>query len=229
MAYRSRYRSRRPRRRFYRRRRVFRGKRLRRTIKSTVNRMAETKFLIFPMVSVFPTIPNSWQYFIPSIAQGTSIFGQRLGRKLAIRGYSLVGTLIGGQSNLATDDKVNTVRFVTGLCSSSFATPASTPLSLINFDDPILRVGSMAQAGLKLFKDRYMELKTAGRDSTGYLPAMKRFFFKHKFKKDYVIEYADDTATTPNRNIFIAFRSDSALAPSPGFTNGFLKVWYKDI
>lgn len=229
MAYRRRSRSGRRyrRRRSYRRRR---GSRMKRAIVSTVNRMAETKWCIFATSAIWPTITSAaWSHYIPSIANGSSIFGQRVGRKIAIKGFSIIGTLQGGQSNVALDDKYNVIRFCTGIARGAQAAPAGTPLSTIGFNDPILKVGSAAQNNITVMHDRYITLVSQSRDSTGYMPAVKRFYFKHLFKKPLTITYADDTANTPNQNIFIAFLGDSNIAPSPGFTTGFLKVYYKDI
>lgn len=191
--------------------------------------MAETKYVIDYCTGSFSSIASSWLYYKPAITLGTGSFANRIGRKVSISGFEIVGTIVGGQSNLATDDKRNTLRIVVGTTSGAQAAPLGTPLAGIAFSDPIIRIGAAATARLHLYKDRFFNMLSSSPDSTGYMPAMRKVFFKHNFKRPLVINYADDTANNPDRNYFIAMISDSFLAPHPGFTTGFIKTYYKDI
>lgn len=206
----------------YSRRKSF--KNFARKVRSVITRSNETKYSANYLPSVFPTISSTWsESNFTALAQGDDVFSQRQGRRIAVTGFYLIGTLQGGQSNLATDDRINTVRMVGWVADNS--TPMATaghPISDL--------IGKRNNAGL-IYKwcDRYFNLMSPGRDSTGYMPAIRHIKIYHKFKKPVIIDYSSTTGASWNKAIGMSMISDSTLAPSPGFTVGQIRMMYKDI
>lgn len=217
-----------------RRRRIFRRRRrygsMKRTIRRVVNKMSETKYYISPgLPSSISSI--SWTYLFPFTDQGVESFSKRVGRKIAITSIQLHGTLQGGQSNLATDDKINSVRIICANFRLNGLNALSTvnPFSSATLSTPILKSGQYGSYYNKIFYSKVMTLSSPGPDSTGYMPAFRRVHIKILLKKPIIVTYSDNGYEFPNQIPGIAFLSDSALAPNPGFTNGFCKFTYKDI
>jgi len=156
------------------------------------------------------------------LAQGASI-NQRIGLAIEPRSLTIEGTLQGGQSNLATDDSVNTFRVLI------VAGPPGVTPSSINVSS-IIDVRSTPGVDVVL-ADRIVTLESPSRDGTGYMPAVKRFklVITDLRKKIGPIYFTGGAGTVKNRELWICVVSDSAVAPSPGFINGALKFDYYDL
>lgn len=220
------------RRRSYRRKFTRRNRRtgLKKTIRRVVNRMSETKRFQYPMQLTFNAITTSWTYAPPTISQSTAQLGSRIGRKIALTSMSFCGTLRGGQSNISTDDKINTVRIVCLVAKCNGDQVSSlTPLSGVGISDPIWKTGPVGANYSQLLLSRVITLASPAPDSVGYMPAYRRIRWRHVFKRPLVINYTDDSPNFPDKIPFICMLSDSSLPPSPGFTDGYMKFTYKDI
>lgn len=192
--------------------------------------MAETKRAYYPLASAFGSISSTWQYFSFALGQGLDSLGQRIGKKIAITTVSFSGLLHGGQSNLATDDKVNSVRMVVMDCRlNNQALGTLTPLSGIGISDPIYKTTAIGAMYSKIHYSKVINLASPGPDSTGYMPAIRHVKFRHVYRKPLIINYQDTSSTYPDKMPFICALSDSVLAPNPGFTNGYIKLTYKDL
>lgn len=227
------------RRRFRRRFSSRRGyKRIRKTIRKTVINMAETHSANYSLSTIFSPITTTWLDTILFPSQGGQST-QVVGRRYEIIGFKLFGTLAGGQTNTALDDKYNIVRMMAGIFDGDSVAFTSTqrwpvlsqglttPVSLRN---PVYPADGSTQPMRRKVKDKVVNLVPYGRDSTGYLPAIKNISFSHKFKKPIVVNYLNDGGTLrADKYLSIGMCSDSTGLPSPGFISGSLIWYWKDL
>lgn len=199
-------------------------KKFARKVRSVITHSSESKFSIQYLATNFSAVGNVWvENNFVNFAQGDDIFAQRQGRRIAVTGFYLNGILQGGQSNLATDDNNNIVRLVGWVAES--ATPMATGSTGIN---DILTKRSNPYL-MNKWMDRYINLRSAGRDSTGYMPASQTLRLYHKFRRPIIVDYSGTGTGTWNKAVGVSMISDSALAPSPGFVIGNIRFTYKDI
>jgi len=222
------------RRRFVRarpRRRVVRTRKaVARVVRQVMRRSVELKRITpIPLTTSFTTISSAWTEvnFADAITSNASDIGNRIGRKIAIRSFYLDGVLQGGQSNLSTDDRFNTVRFVVGLWRNTL------PCASSGFDmsSMINQSGLSTTGGVNLirkYRDFKVVLQSPGQDTTGYLPAVRKVRIYIKFRKPIVITFGSTNATTDqDKRLYLSVRSDSIAPPSPGFVNGsYTATWY---
>lgn len=140
---------------------------------------------------------------------------QRQTNRVIITRVIMSGTLVGGQSNLVTDDPYNTVRLslITATTAAAFSGYSmSNPLS------PYINPGL-----LRVHHDRLIPLRVPAADSTGYIRAM----MPHRFTIviNSTINYSSTgSGGIPSPNMFLLALSDSSLSPSPGFVSGCVVV-----
>lgn len=217
-------------RKFYKRRPFRRstkriGRKFKSYVKRTISRTLEKKSYSFTMnQSPFSTMSGTAEYLFCNPSQSTTSTG-RIGRKIKITKIRFSGCVIaGGQSNLGTDDKYNVVRLCLATWKKGITlTPFAT--NSIGIGTPLDR--DTYQLLGKVYYDKTLIMNTAGRDSTGYLPTIRKWSMKKKFK-NLVINYADETATYWDKQLFFSVATDSGLAPSPGFIAGTMRVWWED-
>ena len=153
----------------------------------------------------------------------------RIGRKIAVTSFYLDGVLQGGQSNLAADDAFNTIRFVLGLWRER----APCTLNGLNISSMINKSGYAVTGGVSLirkYRDFKVILSTPGADSTGYLPAVRKFKIYVKFRRPINIMFPATTATTTqNKFLILSVISDSVAPPNPGFISGTYSLSWFDI
>lgn len=228
---------------FRRRKRRFGGrrgsyKRMKKVIRRTVNNMAETHSLVISLSSPFSSISTAWVENILIPSQG-GLSTQIVARRYEITGFSLFGTVTGGQANTSADDKYNTLRIVAAVFDGDAASLAptakwptlvqgtSTPIRLRN---PVYPVDGSTQMMRRKLKDKLFTLVSDSRDSTGYMPAVKSVGMSYRFKKPLVINYCNESGTLkPDKYVAIGMVSDSSLVPSVGFIAGALTWFWKDI
>lgn len=220
------------RRRFVRRARPARTRRVKtiaRVARRVVMRMSELHRLTpVALTSSMGSISSTWHEIdlCDDIAMGGDL-GQRIGRKIAVNSFYLDGVLQGGQTNLATDDRFNTVRFVLGLWRSRTPCTANslTMSSMINKSGYGVTGGASL---IRKFRDFKVILSTPGADSTGYLPAVRKVRIYVKFRRPITILFpASAATTTQSMFLILSVISDSVAIPNPGFTNGsFTLSWY---
>lgn len=159
----------------------------------------------------------STQTLTGQIQIGTALT-QRVGRSIHIKRISLDGILVGGQSNLATDDNRNTVRLV----CAEMDVGASLSIAVGDILDPRTQRGIQ-----RIYYDQLIFLQSPGRDSTGYMPAMRRVSISLPINRD--LSYVTDGLNGESRTYFAWFMvSDSLLAANPGFTSGATLTEYTD-
>lgn len=200
-------------RRYYRRPRVYRSRALRPELKRIETQLSASTMASIPSTGVYLN-------FVKGLAQGTD-YNKRIGDKVAIMGWTLYGQLEGGQSNLATDDSHNFIRIMF-LSTQQGAALSPTP----NFDLPINR--QTVTNLIAVYMSKMFSLYSPGRDSTGYMPALKMVKMSRKCRKPIVIKFSQGGSTTPSFDLLMYATSDSGVVPNPGFSNGWLRVFYVD-
>lgn len=193
-------------------------------VRSVIRKTSESKYVSQYPTTNFSSVSTSWsEANFVSISQGDDVFAQRQGRRIAVTGFYLNGTIHGGQSNLATDDRTNSVRIV-GTVSTNATPMASAGPGLSDMITP------RATAGVLLkWMDKHIILQSPSGDSTGYMPAIKTVKYYHKFKKPVIIDYSGTTSGTWNKAVCLSMISDSSVVSHPGFVNGQVRLIYKDI
>jgi len=130
----------------------------------------------------------------------------------------LQGTIVGGQSNLVTDDAYNFVRFGVVICEPG------TTISAFNLNS--LADPRAHQGVIKWVHDETIPLCVRGLDSTGYVP--NPVVLKKTFQINQDLTYYNATTGISGRTVLFYMVSDSAAASHPGFTSGLLTGWFVD-
>jgi hypothetical protein len=181
----------------------------------------EVKLYTYSLSDIFGSVSTSpsQQCLVSDIAQGTDL-SNRVGRSIRALTVDWDGTLVGGQSNLSTDDKYNTVRMIVWL---GVAVYIGTPgFSVGGYVDP--RYFRQVQ---KVLFDKKYTLKSFARDSTGYMPAV--LHVKDSVKLSLPVDFAGSTTDTECGLVpYVTIVSDSSASPSPGFTSGSLALRFTD-
>lgn len=169
----------------------------------------------------FGTTPVYYEW-TGGIISGTGV-AQRIGRRIHVHDIRLCGTLHGGQSNNALDDNHNSVRVVVVSGTPSvMGTSISASLSL-STQFTRTSIGALDE----VFYDKTVDLASPGRDSTGYMPALKRFDITIPVNRPF--QYTSEgTAIASFRALYIACVSDSSAAPSPGWDSGYMTIRFSD-
>ena len=222
---------RRFRRRFGTRKRL---RRMKKVIRKTVYNMAETKTYWYDLTT-WNTIGTTWrvQNLLPSVGAD---FASLIGKKYELVGIRLSGTLVGGQSNLVTDDPWDHVRIVAcEMTGSARVIPVNMPTMTWGIHTPIRLKSPVSPADgttcyikRKLF-DKTFKIVSPGRDSTGYIQGTREVYIYKRFKKPLVLEYETNGQANPTSYVSVNFISDSSAVPNPGFANGVLEFFWKDI
>lgn len=147
-----------------------------------------------------------------TIAQGSDIFSQRLGRRIIVKRVTFRGQLLGAQTNSVADDPYNSVRVTLVRC-----VPAAT-FSSYTINNAIDRRFSSSAGLLEVLYDRTVVVDVYGKDSTGYIAkAMEYEFDVHCHVP---IEYGATAAGTPiDQELVVYMTSDSAAVVNPGFAS----------
>lgn len=181
----------------------------------------EQKFITNPLTVAFSSISTAVSFIDLSalIGAGTDYFN-RVGRQITQHNLSLSGTLVGGQSNLATDDPYNVLRIsvVKGNVGMTFGVWGLT--QVLSADTVI---------GLdRVLMDRFITLESPGRNSTGYMPAIKRVDFSVDLR-NVVTHFTTAAAGSQNgETCFLVMISDSTVMSNPGFVDGSWVLKFSD-
>jgi len=184
----------------------------------------ELKFLPYVLNASFASVSSAGTTLDVGalIAQGTQS-DQRVGRSVFVKDLVFDATLEGGQSNLATDDSHNTFR----ICVY-----AGGPAALIA---ALATVGSLSgwqgpenlSSCRRVLHDSVHELVSPGRDSTGYMPALKKF--KCVVPVNRRLVYTGTAGSTVSfETIVLWMISDSAVPSHPGVTYGNFCLRFSD-
>jgi hypothetical protein len=174
------------------------------------------------LASTFPSINTSWSVFEPTnnIRLGTD-YNARLGRYVYLEKIRVSGTLVGGQSNLSSDDSRNVVRIVVAITGDAFT---SSSLSGLSLSSPITNMNVTGL--LRVLQDRTVNLRVFGSDSVGYVPSQQLLDMVIPVSQNVI--YNDSVggfSPVPQINIFVI--SDSSLSPSPGFVSGYIQTFFR--
>lgn len=182
---------------------------------------AEQKFITNPLNVAFSSVSTAVSYIdlTALMGAGTDYFN-RVGRQVTLRNLSVSGTLVGGQSNLATDDPYNVMRIsvVKGNVGMSFGVWGLT--QVLSADTVI---------GLdRVLMDRFITLESPGRNSVGYMPAIKRVEFNVPLAST-VTHFTTAAAGSQNgETCYLVMISDSTVVSNPGFVDGSWVVRFDD-
>lgn len=180
----------------------------------------EVKFYSEALTSYFASVSTTTVFrdLFAYIAQGTDI-NNRLSRSIKSEWVVIRGTLMGGQSNLATDDNRNSFRV-----SLVEVVPGTSPSGFGLSTVPDVRLTAGFQ---RIVWDKVIELESPGKDSTGYMPAIVPFSLKIPYRK--LMRYTtSSTAPTTGSTLMLIASSDSAVASNPGFVDGTWTVFFTD-
>jgi hypothetical protein len=146
----------------------------------------------------------------------------RIGNVIRTTEIGFNGTLVGGQSNVIADDPYNSVRVLVLEGNTALLT---TNVALFTMSAVI---SPATIPGLRqIHYDKICDLVPPGRDSTGYMPAVRVFNWSKKISRQ--IAYTGAAANTDYLNSFcIVMVTDSAIVPHPGFENGSAFVNFVD-
>lgn len=153
------------------------------------------------------------------IGAGTDYFN-RVGRQITLQSLTVSGTMVGGQSNLATDDPYNVVRIsvVKGNVGMTFGVWG---LTQVLSTDTVLGLD-------KVYMDSFLTLQSPGQASTGYMPAVKRVEFSVDLRH-VVTHFTTAAAGSQNgETCYLVMVSDSTVMPNPGFINGSWVLRFSD-
>jgi len=180
----------------------------------------ERKFYSLGLLSSFPSISSTVSITdIGQVSAGTD-YNNRIGRTMEIVKFKLVGQIIGGQSNLGTDEQRNTFRIALIEANAGFTASGFKNYSVL---DPRLWPGMV-----RVLYDRSISLASPGRDTTGYMPAAKELNIA--VPMHLVIKYTGTAANSDSTtSLFLLMVSDSAISPNPGFTGGSAIVEFIDL
>lgn len=181
----------------------------------------EQKFITNPMTSAFSSVSTAVSYIDLTALMGAGTdYYNRVGRQITQKWLSVSGTLVGGQSNLATDDPYNVFRItvVKGNVGMTFGTWG---LTQVLSPDTILGLD-------RVLLDRFITLESPGRDSTGYMRAVKRVEFSVRLP-DVVTHFTTAAAGSQNgETCYLVMISDSAVVSNPGFVDGSWVLRFTD-
>lgn len=181
----------------------------------------ESKFITNPLTTAFSSVSTSVTYIdlAALVGAGTDYYN-RVGRQITQQNLSVSGTLVGGQSNLATDDPYNVLRItvVKGNVGMTFGTWG---LTQVLSADTILGLD-------RVLSDRFITLQSPGRDSTGYMRAVKRVEFNVRLP-DVVTHFTTAAAGSQNgETCYLVMISDSTVMSNPGFVDGSWVLRFSD-
>lgn len=182
-------------------------------------RQVELKDSFLPLTGTFGSVGSTSVSQFLAISQGIDA-NQRIGRHITVTGFEVVGNLIGGQSNLSTDDRYNQVRIAIVQTNAGQA----PTMDLVSPLDP--RFNSAVGLRRVLF-DQVYTLVSPGKDSTGYMPAARRIEIRGRCNIPIVFNGSGGSTACVN-TVGIVMVSDSGLAPNPGFTQGYWRLLYHD-
>lgn len=213
-------------------------KRMKKVIRRTVFNMAETKSATLALATVYSPLTTTWVESILIPSQG-GLSTQMIGRRYELIGFTLFGTLAGGQSNSTFDDKYNIIRIIAAVFDGDAAGAATTskwpimsqgPTTPVRLKSPIWPADGSTQAMRRILKSKLYTLVSPGRDSTGYMPVLRTVKFSVRLKKPLIVNYTNEGGgIRPDKYVGIGMVTDSSATPSPGFISGTLTWWWKDL
>jgi hypothetical protein len=180
----------------------------------------ESHYYAHVLHTLFPSINATvvtYKDLCSTIAQGDDM-GMRTGRTIHVHHVSISGTLVGGQFNTSTDEQYNVVHLA--IVGASAGKTTFSGFDLLQPQD--VRITGFS----KYYYDQIITLSSNGRDSTGYLPAVKQVTVRVPVSLD--VSFTSTTANTNVEGLYLLAISDSFAVPNPGFENGTVCVEFTD-
>lgn len=205
-------------------------------VRRVVTRMAEKKVIENSIASAFVSVGTTpVEGTIANIAQGTNSYS-RVGRKIAIQGIRLHGTVVSGAVGAAaTDDAYNRFRIMLSCCTPDTST-SSGPMAShgVTTESSFTRAvggGGGNQTLLRKLLDRKLILRgITDADGSGYQPIPVKFDYNIRLRKPIVVTWLTDAVTYPDKVLWVSMVSDSAIIPHPGVLSGcYCNVYFTDI
>jgi len=186
--------------------------------KTVLLKMVSSKLIIQGAPFAFSSISTSGSQYdlVTPIVLGLDTYN-RIGRSIRLIRFQLCGLLVGGQSNLGTDDKYNTVRI-----NLLWGTPSMYAAALPSLQVPV--TPQYVPGLIENLHEAHVSPRSYSRDSTGYMPATAPIDFGVNLKSRQIV-YG---LAAPGMVLSVACLSDSSLVPNPGFSNGFMALWFED-
>ena len=198
-------------------------------VRRAIDTNVEDKHLSYNLDTLFPSVSNNWtEANVCNPDQGDTV-STRVGRRIRIKSISIRGILLGGVSDLSTDDVYNTVRIVIGLYQGTSNTPLAAGGQ--GYDNPLIATSgtSAGQRLIKKYYDKYHAIQTCGKGlSAGYAPVPREFEFYKRFFRPIVVTYGDSTEDYPSKALIMSMQSDSMAASNPGFVCGYVMCKFED-
>jgi len=169
------------------------------------------------------SISSAWTVTrLANIAEGTD-FNQRIGREIVLDTVRVAGLLLGGQTNIATDDSYNHCRIVIIEAIHGFTSGSLGAVGVLGIIDP-----RSVQGVKRVIHDVCYKEDTPGRDSTGYVPSVQ--WVKEHANLGMHVKYTSAAGADSNMyEPYICFVTDSGLPSNPGFSDGAIVVAFHDV
>jgi len=179
----------------------------------------ELKYLETDIASEFASVSTSGTQveLLNNITQGTNFY-HRIGNKIFLKHIILSYHIVGGQSNLGTDDAYNVV--AVRLLETPGATTPNIP--------PVCGVVTpqSTKALSVLYSDEYRLLSRCP-DDTGYMPATRYQHCLIPINRVYTWNQ-DEGDAYPMKRIYLQIVTDSAIASNPGLSVGKITIFFFD-
>lgn len=181
------------------------------------------KFKSTDLNTIFGSISDSWIIQdLVTITNTTDVSG-RWTRKIKLLRFQLQGLLVGGQSNLATDDAYNGVRLVLFEGAPGLAT-----VDFAGFDQNVhLQPGISGIT--RVLMDRMIALRVSAPDSVGYVPACTTVSFSRGVNTVCIFDASGLITPAAGSSLYLTMISDSAAVSNPGFTIGHVTLTFVDV
>jgi hypothetical protein len=179
---------------------------------STVGR-AELKYRAFSLLSSFGSIGSSMTTVNLSsfVTPGTGA-DNRIGNAIWVKGVTIKGVLVGGQTGTALDDEYNSFRIAVLITQGAGAPYLTPPNNYV----------SEETAGCEIIAVKDFLLTSPNALTTGYQAATK--VIDMFVPLNILVAYG----STTSKGVNVAMISDSSTSPSPGFANGQCILTYID-
>lgn len=184
----------------------------------------EIKYIGRVLTGEFASISTSGAIYdmCSNIAEGAEI-NQRIGRSVKLRRLDVYGTLVGGQTNLVTDDRYNTVRITV------FTGAPGIGVGGINWSLNAIADPRTCNGVERILYDEVVTLRSFSRDSTGYMPAQRAVRFSVSLSGRRQLFSALTSGSQSCSTVYLYMVSDSAAVANPGFVSGVASIsWIDD-
>jgi hypothetical protein len=185
---------------------------------TTIGR-SELKYREYDLVSDFGSVSTTGTNLeLSHLIENGNLFYQRIGATITICALQINFTIVGGQSDLGTDDEYNTVA-----CRVYITPGATTPL----IPAVCSVITQQSTKALKILFSNEFKLQSFSRNDTGYMPAVKHS--SHKVNINTKFTWSQDSGDVyPMKRLYLQMVSDSDLVSNPGVTAGKIAVFFTD-